>query len=238
MKEAYSTGYETFKQGVIACVPTILGYFGIGIAAGILGKSSGLSIMSIVLMSMIIYGGSSQFIIIGMLATNSPFSAIVFTTFLVNARHFLMSLSVAEYFRDFSMAKSIGIGTLLTDESYGVLMNPIMNGKNVSFKWVNGLNITAYLVWIFSTLVGALIGNLIPNPNQFGLDFALVAMFIGLIVLQIEGQLKVNAKKTLLIILSVIISLYILSNFISIELSVLGATLFGCGIGVFLDGDE
>lgn len=41
MKEAYSTGYETFKQGVIACVPTILGYFGIRIAAGILGKALG-----------------------------------------------------------------------------------------------------------------------------------------------------------------------------------------------------
>ncbi|HII4106277.1 AzlC family ABC transporter permease [Enterococcus faecium] len=82
MKKEYSTGYITFKEGVKACIPTILGYFGIGIAAGILGKSSGLSIMSIVLMSAIIYGGSSQFIIIGMLATNSPFSAIIFTTFL------------------------------------------------------------------------------------------------------------------------------------------------------------
>ncbi|OOP51968.1 AzlC family ABC transporter permease, partial [Enterococcus faecalis] len=201
MKKEYSTGYITFKEGVKACIPTILGYF--GIAAGILGKSSGLSIMSIVLMSAIIYGGSSQFIIIGMLATNSPFSAIIFTTFLVNARHFLMSLSVSEYFRDFSLGKSIGIGALLTDESYGVLMNPIMNGKQVSAQWVNGLNITAYLVWILSTLVGALIGNLIPDPNQFGLDFALVAMFVGLIVLQIDDQLKSNKRNTLLIILSV-----------------------------------
>ncbi|WP_423778695.1 hypothetical protein [Enterococcus faecium] len=64
-------------------------------------------------------------------------------------------------------------------------------------------NLTAYLVWILSTLVGALIGNLIPDPNQFGLDFALVAMFVGLIVLQIDDQLKTNKRNTLLIILSV-----------------------------------
>ena len=238
MEVNQSGKYETFKEGVIACIPTILGYFGIGLAAGILGKSSGLSILSIVLMSAIIYGGSSQFIIIGMLVTNSPFSAIVFTTFLVNARHFLMSLSVSEYFKDFSLAKSIGIGTLLTDESYGVLMTPIMNGKQVSFRWVNGLNITAYLVWIFSNLLGGLLGNLIPNPDQFGLDFALVAMFIGLIILQIDGALKANTKKTLIILLSVVVSLYILSNLISIELSVLAATLIGCGIGVFLDDNK
>lgn len=235
MEKTHSVGYQTFKEGVIACIPTILGYFGIGLAAGILGKSSGLSVLSIVLMSAIIYGGSSQFIIIGMLVTNSPASAIIFTTFLVNARHFLMSLSVAEYFKDFSIGKSIGIGTLLTDESYGVLMTPIMNGKNVSFSWVNGLNMTAYLVWILSTLLGGILGNLIPNPNQFGLDFALIAMFIGLVILQIDGELKTNTTKTILILLTVAFSLYIFSNFMTIELSVLAATLLGCGIGVFLD---
>lgn len=235
MEKTHSVGYQTFKEGVIACIPTILGYFGIGLAAGILGKSSGLSVLSIVLMSAIIYGGSSQFIIIGMLVTNSPASAIIFTTFLVNARHFLMSLSVAEYFKDFPIGKSIGIGTLLTDESYGVLMNPIMNGKNVSFAWVNGLNMTAYLVWILSTLLGGLLGNLIPNPNQFGLDFALIAMFIGLVILQIDGELKTNTTKTILILLTVAFSLYIFSNLMTIELSVLAATLLGCGIGVFLD---
>lgn len=233
--ESYSKGYTSFREGVIACIPTVLGYFGIGLAAGILGKGAGLSVLSIVLMSTIIYGGSSQFIIIGMLVTNSPVSAIILTTFLVNARHFLMSLSVSEYFKDFSLSKSIGIGTLLTDESYGVLMNPIMNGQRVSPQWVNGLNITAYLVWILSNLLGALVGNLIPNPEQFGLDFALVAMFIGLVVLQIEGQLKTNTGKTLGVIFSVIISVYLLSNVISMELSVLVSTLIGCGIGVYLD---
>ena len=238
MDKTYDKGYQSFREGVIACIPTVLGYFGIGLAAGILGKSSGLSIMSIVLMSAIIYGGSSQFIIIGMLMTNSPVSAIVFTTFLVNARHFLMSLSVAEYFRDFSIPKSIAIGSLLTDESYGVLMNPIMNGKQVSFQWVNGLNITAYLVWILSTLVGGLVGNLIPNPEQFGLDFALVAMFIGLVVLQIDGELKKNTVKTLLILGSVVLSVYLLSHVMSMELSVLAATLIGCGMGVYLDGKK
>lgn len=238
MDKTYDKGYQSFREGVIACIPTVLGYFGIGLAAGILGKSSGLSIMSIVLMSAIIYGGSSQFIIIGMLMTNSPVSAIVFTTFLVNARHFLMSLSVAEYFRDFSIPKSIAIGSLLTDESYGVLMNPIMNGKQVSFQWVNGLNMTAYLVWILSTLVGGLVGNLIPNPEQFGLDFALVAMFIGLVVLQIDGELKKNTVKTLLILGSVVLSVYLLSHVMSMELSVLVATLIGCGMGVYLDGKK
>ena len=117
-------------------------------------------------------------------------------------------------------------------------MTPILNGKQVSFKWVNGLNITAYFVWIFATFIGGVLGNLIPDPNHFGLDFALVAMFFGLVVLQIEGALRTKTSKTLLVLLSVALSLYILSNLIYIELSVLAATLIGCGIGVYLDGRE
>lgn len=91
--------YTTFKEGVNACVPTILGYAGIGLAAGVVGKSVGLSILEIGLMSIFIYAGSAQFIICGMLALHSPVSAIIFTTFLVNLRHFLMSMSVAPYFK-------------------------------------------------------------------------------------------------------------------------------------------
>ncbi|MDT2816143.1 AzlC family ABC transporter permease [Vagococcus carniphilus] len=235
MESSYSKGYVTFKDGFIACVPTILGYVGIGIACGIVGKSSGLSILSVVLMSVIVYGGSSQFIITGMLVSGAPISAIVFTTFLVNLRHFLMSMSVAEYFKETSLLKSIGIGTLLTDESYGVLMTAVLKEKQVSFSWVNGLNITAYLVWILSTLLGAILGNVIPDPQSLGLDYALVAMFIGLIILQIEYPLKVRAIATLIIMLSVAISLYLLSHILSIELSVLAATLIGCTIGVMTD---
>ncbi|MEG0254279.1 MAG: AzlC family ABC transporter permease [Vagococcus sp.] len=238
MEKAYSKGFETFKDGVIACVPTILGYVGIGIAAGIVGKSSGLSVWIVVFMSVIVYGGSSQFIITSMLVTGSPISAIIFTTFLVNLRHFLMSLSVSDYFKEFKLIQSIGIGSLLTDESYGVLMTAVLNGKQVSFNWANGLNVTAYIVWILSTLTGALLGNAIPNPYIFGLDYALVAMFIGLVILQIEIPLKNNRSKTLFVIVSVVISLYVLSNLISIEMSVLIATLIGCGVGVFLNDED
>ncbi|HCM88691.1 MULTISPECIES: AzlC family ABC transporter permease [Vagococcus] len=233
---SYSKGYETFKEGVIACIPTILGYLGIGIAAGVVGKSSGLSIWIVVLMSIIVYGGSSQFIITGMLVTGTPISAIIFTTFLVNLRHFLMSFSVSEYFNLLSIPKSIGIGTLLTDESYGVLMTAVSNKKAVSFEWTTGLNITAYLTWIFSTWLGAVLGNLIPDPDLIGLDYALVAMFIGLIILQIEYPIKNKTGQTLLILGTVVFSLYLLSHLISKEMSVLIATLIGCGVGVVTDG--
>ena len=111
----------TFSDGVRACVPTILGYLGIGFAMGVVGKGIGLSILQIFLMSLIVYAGSAQFIICGMLAIQAPISSIIVTVFFINLRHFLMSLSVAPYFQKATLWENIGIGSLLTDESDGVL---------------------------------------------------------------------------------------------------------------------
>ncbi len=231
----FNKEYQTFTDGIRSCLPTVLGYLGIGIAAGVVGANAKLSLIEIGLMSLFIYAGSAQFIICGLLRINSPISAVIFTIFLVNLRHFLMSLSASQYFTHYDLAKNIGIGSLLTDESYGVLMTEVQRGHSVSLAWMNGLNITAYLSWFFATMIGGVIGNWIPDPNDFGLDYALIAMFIGLFVLQAELPLKNRPKQICMAILTVCFSLYLLMSLVSAEIAVLLATLLGCGMGVFLD---
>lgn len=238
MEKEVSLGYRSFTEGVKACIPTILGYLGIGIAAGVVGKSAGLSILEIALLSIIVYAGSAQFVICGMILLGSPISAIILTTFLINLRHFLMSMSVAPFFKEEKMLNGIGLGTLLTDESYGVLMTAIQQGKRVSAAWTHGLNITAYLTWIIATVIGGIIGNWLPNPEKFGLDFSLTAMFIGLIVLSVEFPMRKRPKQTLTILLSVVASLYGLMGLLSAEMSVLIATLIGCAVGVGVNRDR
>ncbi|GMG60454.1 AzlC family ABC transporter permease [Tetragenococcus halophilus] len=224
--------YETFVDGMKACVPTILGYLGIGFALGVVGKGVGLSVFAIFLMSVIVYAGSAQFIICGLIAIQAPITSIIATVFLVNLRHFLMSLSVAPYFRQASLLKNIGIGTLLTDESYGVLTMALKRMGKVSVAWTNGLNICAYLTWIVATVLGGLLGNFIPEPEIFGLDFALVAMFLGLFLFQVELPLKTKTRQTLLVLLSVILVLYLLIWLTTPEIAVIVSALVGCLVGV------
>lgn len=227
-------GVQTFNEGVKACVPTIMGYLGIGIAMGIVGKAIGLTIWQVFLMSLIVYAGSAQFIICGLLAISAPIPSIIFTVFLVNLRHFLMSLSVANHFKKDSLLNGIGIGTLLTDESYGVLMATLAQRSAVSSRWTHGLNITAYLTWIISTVIGALLGNFIPDPTILGLDFALTAMFLGLFLFQVQLPLKFQKNKTIIILIITAVSLYLLMSIVSAELAVIISTLLGCAIGVTL----
>ncbi|GAA3324110.1 hypothetical protein GCM10020331_050670 [Ectobacillus funiculus] len=78
----------TFVQGMKDCIPTLLGYISIGLAAGVVGVSSHLSIIEVALLSTLVYAGAAQFIICALLAVHSSISAIIVTTFIVNLRHF------------------------------------------------------------------------------------------------------------------------------------------------------
>ena len=105
----------TFRQGLKDTLPTVFGYIGIGAAFGMIGHSAGFSAWVILLLSLIVYAGSAQFIIITMLAVHSPLLSIVLSVFLVNSRIILMSMTTASYFKNESLLKNIFIGTLLTD---------------------------------------------------------------------------------------------------------------------------
>lgn len=222
----------TFKEGIKDCVPTLLGYISIGIACGVVGIATHLSVLEITLLAMFVYAGAAQFIICALIAINSPISAIILTTFIVNLRHFLLSMTIAPYFMKESLMKNIGFGTLLTDESFGVAINKVNKVGYLSPSWMNGLNITAYAVWVLSCFLGALFGKWIKNPEVFGLDYALTAMFIALLVLTLEHIPKNKLTLYLKLILYVVISMYILTFFLPSYIAILLSTVFVASIGV------
>ncbi|EFS00124.1 AzlC family ABC transporter permease [Listeria seeligeri] len=225
----------SFYDGVKACIPTVLGYVGIGIAAGVVGKASHLSVLEVTLLAVIVYTGAAQFIISGLLLLQSPISAIIFTTFLINSRNFLMGMAEAPHFKKYSLWNNIGIGALLTDETFGVSMNHIGNKKPVSAKWMHGINVTAYLTWILACITGAFIGNWLPDPEKFGLDFALSAMFIGLLYLQVISDKSKKIATSLFVMLMVALFLVVFMRFTTPEIAILIATLLGCLIGVIVE---
>lgn len=180
----------SFFQGVKDCVPTLLGYWSIGFAAGVLEKTSGLSMMEIFLLSVLLYAGSAQFITAGMVAAHSSPIGIIITIFFVNLRHLLLSAALSPYFRHLSLWRNVSVGALLTDETFGVAIVESAKKRHIHEKWMHGLNVTAYLNWIIANLTGAYLGQWITQPEKYGLDFALPAMFIGLLVLQIRSRKK------------------------------------------------
>lgn len=108
--------------------------------------------------------------------------------------------------------------------------------EEIAASWMMGNNFVSYASWILGTILGTALGGLLPNPESFGLDFALVAMFIGIFSSQFLIMLRrIDMKKLLSVLLVVGISYLALTILIQNSLAVLFATLLGCTVGVFLD---
>lgn len=235
VKDYSSEEALSFRDGVKDCIPTLIGYISIGVAAGIVGAASSLSVLEILLLSAFVYAGASQFIICALLASGSPASVIILTTFIVNLRHFLLCLTIAPPFKGYSLLKNIGIGALVTDESFGVAANKMFKGEKLNDRWMNGLNITAYITWILSCVVGALAGKWIANPEKFGFDFALTAMFIALLVLQLESMKRSKVKLYLSLIVYSVILMLLLCLVVPSNMAILLTTVIVAAIGVVKD---
>ncbi|MBY0011327.1 AzlC family ABC transporter permease [Paenibacillus typhae] len=224
---------ESFLQGVKDCIPTLLGYLSIGFAAGVVEKTAGLSLAEIALISIILYAGSAQFIAAGMIAAGSTATSIIITILLVNLRHLLLSAALSPYFRHLTPLRNLLIGTLLTDETFGVAIQRSARKKAISEKWMHGLNITAYLNWIIANLAGAVLGQWISSPEEWGLDFALPAMFIGLLVLTLIGRSRYALDITVgLIAMIIAVGLSILW---SPSIGVIAAAVIASTIGAVLE---
>ncbi|WP_412989519.1 AzlC family ABC transporter permease [Pediococcus siamensis] len=229
-------GKLDFETGVRDALPTVFGYIGIGMAFGIVGKTSGLSVLEIFLMSLITYAGSAQFIMVSLLLANSSIPFIMLSVFLVNARFILMSTTVAQYFRQDSIWQNIGIGTLLTDESFALSMNKLnFTDHRLVPSWFHGANLVAYLTWVLATAAGGILGNLVGDPQALGLDFALVAMFIGLLYLQMITDLSKAFWFQVGIVGMVCVLMYGLTIFFSDNVALIVTTLVGCFLGMVIE---
>ena len=177
-----------FRQGIAAGMPVVLGYLPLGFAFGVLARGAGLNVLHVFAMSLLVYAGSAQFIGVGLIAAGAGAWSIIITTFLVNLRHLLMSASLVPFLKNIPVARLAALSYELTDESYAMAMGHFSSNEPRE-EWVRGLFITCQLGWIASTVLGAWVGNLIPNPEAFGLDYALTAMFICLLVFQLRDKL-------------------------------------------------
>ncbi|WP_257642695.1 AzlC family ABC transporter permease, partial [Streptococcus pneumoniae] len=149
-------------------MPTALGYVSIGLVCGIIGVPY-VTLVEMGLMSLFVYAGSAQFAMLALIVVQAPVTAIAMTVFLINLRLFLLSLHASTYFRHTSLWYNIGMSSILTDETYGVLMGELAHTDKVNPMWMHGNNLNSYVAWFVGTVVGTALGGLLPNPEIFAL---------------------------------------------------------------------
>lgn len=227
--------HVTFKQGVKECIPTLLGYAGVGLSFGIVAVASGFSMLEIILLCLLVYAGAAQFIICALVISGTPISAIILTTFIVNSRMFLLSMTLAPSYKNYSLLNRIGLSTLVTDETFGVAITPHLKGEKINDRWLHGLNITAYVFWTFACIIGAVFGKYIHQPEVLGLDFAITAMFIFLAVSQFDSLRRSKINTYFVLIICVIVMMLSLSLFMPSYLAIILASTIAALIGVVME---
>ena len=177
-------------SAVAPAVPIVIGYLPIGLTYGVLAQKAGLSSLNAVMMSLLVYAGSSQLVAAGLFAAGAPAPSIVLTTFVVNLRHMLLSAAIAPFLKHWRKRELAAFAYQLTDETFALHAARFPSG--VPPKWhVFTVNATAQASWLMGTGLGVALGQMMANIEPFGLDYVLPAMFIALIMLQIEGAADV-----------------------------------------------
>lgn len=211
-------------------IPLVVGAIPFGIIFGTLAQGSGLSFGATLGMSVFVFAGSSQFIALGLLAAGSTLPLIVLTTVVVNLRHILYAASLLPYVQGLSQRWKMGIGFLLTDEVFAVAIRRYAQPDPSPYKqwYYLGAGLAMYSNWLLCTGLGLTVGQLIPNAAAWGLDFAMVATFIGMIIPYLATRPMVGA-----VLVTSVVAL--LANGLPHKLGLMVAAIAGVATGFILD---
>ncbi|MCM8594008.1 AzlC family ABC transporter permease [Accumulibacter sp.] len=165
-------------------LPLLLGALPFALIYGALAARSGLSAVATLAMSALVFAGSSQFIAVGLVAAQTPVAIIVFTTLIVNLRHLLYSATLLPHLKDLPQCWRIPLAFWLTDETFAVSVHRYGKDDASPCKhWYQlGSSIAMYLNWQFWCAAGLLLGNRLPDAQDWGLDVAMPVTFIGMVI--------------------------------------------------------
>ena len=175
----------SFKRSI----PIMVGFFPVGIAYGILMANAGYNFVWSGLTSLFVFAGSLQMLMISFFQSDMSLFTITVTALLLNSRHIFYGLSFIEKFNSYGKWKWFLIYGL-PDESYSLLCS-YKPTEGVEEKWVHIFS-TAFiwLYWIVFSMLGGILGSVLPF-NTAGIDFALTALFIVILIEQMKGAASI-----------------------------------------------
>jgi len=183
-KNTFLSRSQEFWAGFKATFPLVVGAIPFGFIYGAVAVSAGISPQGAMGMSLFVFAGSSQFIASGLVAAGTGTAIIVLTTFIVNLRHALYSATLAPHMKNLPQRWLVPLGFWLTDESFVVAVQRYHQKDTSPHKhwYFFGSAVFMYTNWQLCTYIGLVAGQAIEDPLKWGLDFAMVVTFIGMLV--------------------------------------------------------
>ncbi|WP_404440766.1 AzlC family ABC transporter permease [Stutzerimonas chloritidismutans] len=221
---------QEFLHGCRDILPLIVGAVPFGVIFGTLSIGAGLSTWQTIGMSALVFAGSAQFIAVTLITGGVGAAVVLLTTFVVNLRHALYSAALQPFVRHLSSRWRVPLAFWLTDEAFAVIQHRYAREDSSPYKhwFFLGAALTMYLSWQLATLAGIAFGQAVPNVASWGLDFAMIATFIGIAVPMMRTRPQVVSAL-------VAAAVALLTWDMPYKLGLIAAALAGIVVGVWLE---
>ncbi|MEE3357016.1 MAG: AzlC family ABC transporter permease [Lachnospiraceae bacterium] len=174
------TNRQWFFKGIKNGIPICLGYFAVSFALGISARSVGMDAIQSGFMSFTMLASAGEFAAITLIGGMAGFIEIVLTTLVVNMRYFLMSMSLTQKLSsDTSWIHRLLIPFFVTDEIFG-LSATVDGDLNPCYTY--GIAFPSVIGWTIGTVLGVIVGNILPVWLVSALGVAMYGMFLAIIV--------------------------------------------------------
>jgi 4-azaleucine resistance transporter AzlC len=180
---------RTHRDGVRAVAPLAIAVLGFGISFGVLARAAGMGSVAPIVMSMITFAGSAQFAAASILGTGGTVAAAITAAVLLNARYGPIGVSVAPYLRGGWWSRFLH-AQLTVDETWAVAAE---GDGRFNPRVLFGAGITLYAAWVAGTALGVAFGDVLGDPSRWGLDAAFPALFLALLVPQLDTRRAIEA---------------------------------------------
>lgn len=173
---------KLIKTAIKQTIPVMVGYLVLGTAFGLLLHKAGYNFIWAFFISVIVYAGSMEFVLISFLQGTVGIASIIITTLSVNSRHIFYGISFIEKFKKMGKRRPYMIFSL-TDETYSLLCStktPDGIDENKLFFFISLFN---QIYWVVGSVIGGILGDLI-SFNTNGIEFSMTALFVVIFVEQ------------------------------------------------------
>ncbi|WP_020408372.1 AzlC family ABC transporter permease [Hahella ganghwensis] len=169
-------------QAVIDILPLALAVVPWGVLCGSLAIEAGLTPLQAQCMSLLVFAGAVQLASLSIIGAGGPLSSILTSSAVISSRHLLYSAVLREDIKPLSLAWRCLLAFFLTDEMFAITVAFKARYNIFSPLYSLAVGFMFYLVWNLATLAGILAGKLLPSLQEYGLEFAIAATFIAIVI--------------------------------------------------------
>ncbi|MBQ3488984.1 MAG: AzlC family ABC transporter permease [Clostridia bacterium] len=222
---------QSYIRGLKAGVPIGIGYLSVSFGLGILAVSLGFHVWQAVVVSMLTLTSAGQLSGFHTMCIPGQYMEMLISQMTINVRYSFMSVCLSQ--KTDSGFKGIYrwlLGFFMTDEIFAVASTE----KSVSRSFFFGLTAAPFFGWTIGTLLGALLGDILPERVMSALCIAIYAMFVAIVIPQVREEKSLAVPVLCSVLLSTVFYYFPVLNRISSGISMTVCAVAAAVIGALL----